>query len=126
LGASESDNYYRYERKRDDYGVERSRQLLLQPHLSIPDIEYAVRLMPVNIRSSVYVNAAPAVVSSIGQESEIREGANLTILFAGGANSNATEYTAETGTVLRIKPESANPEYVKLTLDFEFSSVATL
>lgn len=126
LGASEGENYYRYERNRDDYGLERSRQLLLQPHLSIPDIEYAVRLMPINVRSSMYVNAAPAVVTSIGEESEIREGADLTILFAGGQNSNATEYTAETGTVLHIKPESATAEYVKLKLEFESSSVATL
>jgi hypothetical protein len=126
LGAFDSDNYYRYERNRENDEVTRSRQLLLQPHLSIPDIEYAVRLMPLNLRSSVYLNAAPAVVTSIGQESEIREGADLTVLFAGGQFSNATEYTAETGTVLHIEPESASSEFVKLKLEFEFSSVSTL
>jgi len=127
LGAAESDNYYRYERSRDgDDDVMHSQQLLLQPHLSIPDIEYAVRLMPMNLRSSVYLNAAPSVVTSIGQESEIREGFDLTIMFSGGAYGNATEHTAETGTVLNIVPESASPEYARLKLDFQFSSVATL
>lgn len=123
LGASESDNFYRYERVREhggDYDGEddsrygsltRARQLLLQPHLSIPDIEYAVRLMPINLRSSIYVNAAPTVITSLGEESEIREGADLTILFSGGAYGNATEHTAETGTVLNIQPELATPEY---------------
>jgi len=138
LGATETDNFYQYERVREhgresdgDFdsvydNVVRSRQLLLQPHLSIPDIEYAVRLMPMSLRSSVYLNAAPSVVTSIAEESEIREGADLTILYSGGAYGNASEHTAETGTVLNIQPESATPEYAKLRLDFEFSSVSTL
>lgn len=139
LGAAESDNFYQYSRVRehghefdgDDASAHdsltRTRQLLLQPHLSIPDIEYAMRLMPMNLRSSVYLNAAPTVVASIGAVSEIRDGANLTILFSGGTyGGDASEHTAETGTVLSVEPELATPEYVKLKLEFELSSVSTL
>lgn len=126
LGASADDNTYTYERTSDENGLARSRRLLLQPHLSIPDIEYAVRLLPMNMRSSVYLNAAPSVVTSIGQESEVREGADVTILYAGSDGGDATEYTAKTGTVLNIQPEQASPEHVKLKLNFESSSLAAL
>ncbi len=126
LGAAPEDNYYTYERTRTDDVVTRARRLLLQPHLSIPDIQYAVRLMPMNNRSSVYLNAAPSVVTAIGTESEVREGADLTILYAGSQGGDATEYTAKTGTVLNIQPELASPNHVKLKLNFEFSSVAAV
>lgn len=125
LGAAEGDSYYQYERNRTDEGVTTSRQLVLQPQLTIPDIQYAVRLMPTNIRNSLYLNAAPSVVTSIGEESEIREGSDLTILYS-GTDGDAAEYTAKTGTMLNMQPESASSEFVKLKLEFEISSVAAL
>ncbi|HEX7115847.1 MAG TPA: hypothetical protein VF193_12010 [Steroidobacter sp.] len=138
LGAAEGDNFYQYERIRE-HGSEfdgdeasahdtilRTRQLLLRPHLSIPDIEYAMRFMPLNLRSSVYLNAAPAVVASIGEASEIRDGSDLTIMLSGGVYGDASEHTAQTGTSLSVEPELATPEYVKLKLEFELSSVSTL
>ncbi len=127
LGASEGDNTYQYEKTWDSDGsVSRSRRLLLQPHLSVPDIQYALRFAPMNNGSSVHINATPSVITTIGETSEVREGSDITILFAGSQNSNATEYTAKTGTMLNMQPESATPEFVKLKLDFEFSSVAAL
>lgn len=138
LGAAEGENFYQYERIREhgselDGGEEsarnnitRTRQLLLQPHLSIPDIEYAMRFMPLNLRSSVYLNSAPAVVASIGEASEIRDGADLTILLSGGVYGDSSEHTAQTGTSLSVEPELATPEHVKLKLGFELSSVSTL
>jgi hypothetical protein len=126
LGASADDNYYQYDRTRTDDALTRTKRLLLTPHLSIPDIQYAVRLMPVNVGSSVYLNAAPSVVTTLGAESEVREGADVTILYAGTQGGDATEYTAKTGTVLHIQPEVATPEQVKLKLNFEFSSLAAL
>lgn len=126
LGALPDNNYYTLERTRNDDGISESRYGVLQPHLSIPDIQYAVRLMPLNIRSSVYLNAAPSVVTSIGTESEVREGGDLTILYAGTQGGDATEFTAKTGTVLNIQPELVSPEHVKLKLNFEFSSIAAL
>lgn len=138
LGAAEGDNFYRYERTRehalnfdgDDESATdslvRTRQLLLQPHLSIPDIQYAMRFMPMNVRSSVYLNAAPTVVASIGEASEIRDGADLTIMLSGGVYGDSSEHTAQTGTSLSVEPELATPEYVKLKLNFELSSVTTL
>src|SRR5690606_310326 len=138
LGAAEGENFYQYERIREhgselDGGEEsarnnitRTRQLLLQPHLSIPDIEYAMRFMPLNLRSSVYLNSAPAVVASIGEASEIRDGADLTIMLSGGVYGDSSEHTAQTGTSLSVEPELATPEHVKLKLGFELSSVSTL
>lgn len=138
LGASEGDNFYRYERIREigeefdgedasrRENVMRTRQLLLQPHLSIPDIQYAMRFMPVNLRSSIYLNAAPTVIASLGESSELRDGADLTILLSGGVYGDASEHTAQTGTVLSVQPELATPAYVRLRLEFELSSVATL
>ncbi|HYD76491.1 hypothetical protein [Ramlibacter sp.] len=127
LGASPSENFLAFERTRSTTdGVNQSVRLALQPHLSIPDIQYAVRVLPINLRSSVYLNAAPSVVTSIGAESEVREGADLTILYAGTQGGDATEYTAKTGTVLNIQPERVSPDHVKLKLNFEFSSIATL
>ncbi len=138
LGAADGDNFYRYEKIRerasefdgDDESVldnlMRTRQLLLQPHLSIPDIEYAMRFMPINMRSSVYLNAAPTVISTVGESSEIRDGADLTIMLSGGVYGDASEHTAQTGTSLSVEPELATPEYVRLKLEFELSSVSTL
>lgn len=126
LGASADDNYYQYERTRSHDTLNQAQRLLFQPHLSIPDIQYAVRLMPMNMASSVYLNAAPSVVTTLGAESEIREGSNVTILYAGADGGNATEHTAEIGTVLHIQPETASPDHVKLKLNFEFSSLAAL
>lgn len=96
---------------------------LHQVTLSIPEIQYAVRLAPFNSRSSIYLNAAPSVMTSIGETSEIREGSDLTILY--NSSGYADDFTAETGMLLRIRPELATPEFVKLQLEFEFSSVAT-
>lgn len=92
--------------------------------LSIPDIQYAVRLTPLLSNSDLYLNAAPSVITSIGEESQIREGSNLTILYNSTGYSN--EFTAETGISLRIGPEEATPDSVKLVLNFELSSVSTL
>ena len=98
--------------------------ILSELSLSIPEIEYAVRLTPQNVNSSVYVNAAPSVVTSIGEESEIHEGSNKTILY--NSTGDADQYTAETGLTLNLKPELATPDYVNLKLSFKFSSLGTL
>ncbi|MGB5948719.1 MAG: hypothetical protein WBG82_05315 [Parvibaculum sp.] len=98
--------------------------VLSEVSLSIPEIEYAVRLTPQNVNSSVYVNAAPSIVTSVGEESEIHEGSNRTILY--NSTGYADEYTAETGMTLNLKPEVATPHYVNLKLRFEFSSIGTL
>lgn len=92
--------------------------------LSIPDIQYAVRLTPLGAASSLYLNAAPSVITSIGEESVIREGSNLTILY--NSTGYSDDFTAETGISLRIEPEEATPDFVKLRLSFELSSVSTL
>src|SRR5690606_18960204 len=81
---------------------------------------------PLNLRSSVYLNSAPAVVASIGEASEIRDGADLTIMLSGGVYGDSSEHTAQTGTSLSVEPELATPEHVKLKLGFELSSVSTL
>lgn len=98
--------------------------VLSEVSLSVPEIEYAVRLTPQNVNSSVYVNAAPSIVTSVGEESEIHEGSNRTILY--NSAGYADEYTAETGMTLNLKPEIATPRYVNLKLRFEFSSIGTL
>ena len=98
--------------------------ILSELSLSIPEIEYAVRLTPQNVNSSVYVNAAPSVVTSIGEESEIHEGSNKTILF--NSAGDAEQYTAETGLTLNLEPVLATPDYVNLKWNFEFSSLGTL
>lgn len=92
--------------------------------LTIPDIQYAVRLTPMDSRTNLYLTAAPSVVTSIGKTSEIHQGSNLTILYNSEGYTN--DYTAETGISLRIQPEEASSDAVKLLLDFELSSVAGL
>lgn len=99
-------------------------RILKELAISIPEIQYAVRLTPQSANSVVQVNAAPSVVASIGQESEIHEGSDKTILY--NSAGEAEEYTAETGMTLHLEPELATPQYVSLKLDFEFSSMATL
>lgn len=100
------------------------REVLHTVSLSIPDIEYAVRLTPHNTRSSVYLSAAPSVITAIGRVSEVREGSDLTILY--NSEGYADEFTAETGLTLRIEPVVATAEYVRMKLDFEYSSVGSL
>ncbi|WP_372024951.1 hypothetical protein P7L70_26105 [Tistrella mobilis] len=97
--------------------------ILNEVTLSIPEIQYAVRITPQASNSKVYVDAAPSVVTSIGNTSEIHEGANLTILY--NSTGDAEEYTAETGLTLHIEPDRATPRYASLQLQFEFSSIAT-
>jgi hypothetical protein len=92
--------------------------------LSLPELQYALRLTPQSASSNLFLNAAPSVVTSIGEESEIREGSNLTILYNSSGYSD--EFTAETGISLRIQPEEATMDFVKLKLNFELSSVSTL
>src|SRR3546814_15061873 len=41
--------------------------------LTIPDIQYAVRLTPLDSRTNLYLTAAPSVVTSIGKTSEIHQ-----------------------------------------------------
>lgn len=92
--------------------------------LSIPDIQYAVRLTPLNSSTNLYLNAAPSVITSIGEASELREGSDLTILY--NSEGYSEDFTAKTGIFLSIEPELATPEYVKLKLGFELSSIAAL
>lgn len=92
--------------------------------LSIPDIQYAVRLTPMNSSTNLYLNAAPSVITSIGEASELREGSDLTILY--NSEGYSEDFTAKTGIFLSIEPELATPEYVKLKLGFELSSIAAL
>lgn len=96
--------------------------ILNEVTISIPEIQYAVRVTPQASNSRVYVDAAPSVVTSIGNTSEIHEGGNLTILF--NATGDAEQYTAETGITLHIEPDRATPDYASLQLQFEFSSIA--
>jgi len=127
LGASEDSNYFQYDRIVDEDGsVSRIKSLLLQPHLSVPDIEYALRLTPMNNSNHIYLNAAPSVVATLGNESEVREGDDLTIMFAGGQYSNATEHTAQTGTMLSMQPDAISPEAVSMKIAFELSMVSSL
>lgn len=101
-----------------------STSALHEATLSIPDIQYAVRLTPLGAGSSLYLNAAPSVITSIGEESVIREGSDLTILY--NSTGYSDDFTAETGIQLRIEPEAATPDHVKLKLGFELSSVSAL
>jgi len=127
LGASEDSNYFQYDRIVDEDGsVSRVKELLLQPHLSVPDIEYALRLTPMNNSNHIYLNAAPSVVATLGNESEVREGDDLTIMFAGGQYSNATEHTAQTGTMLSMQPDAITPDAVSMKIAFELSMVSSL
>jgi tetratricopeptide (TPR) repeat protein len=127
LGASEDSNYFQYHRTlNEDGSLSRVKELLLQPHLSIPDIEYALRLTPMNNSNHIYLNAAPSVVATVGKESEVREGDDLTIMFAGGQNSNATEHTAKTGTILSMQPDAISPDSVSMKIAFELSMVSSL
>jgi hypothetical protein len=103
---------------------DRSNTLLNQVELSIPAIQYALRVTPQLTKSSIQVSAAPSIMTSIGNESEISEGANLTILY--NAIGYAQQFTAETGTTLHLLPELATPNYVKLSLKFEYSNVRGL
>ncbi|GHG67015.1 hypothetical protein GCM10010919_15390 [Alishewanella longhuensis] len=103
---------------------DRSDSLLNQVELSIPAIQYALRVTPQLTKSSIQVSAAPSIMTSIGNESQITEGANLTILY--NATGYAQQFTAETGTTLNLIPELATPNYVKLALKFEYSNVRGL
>lgn len=96
--------------------------ILNEVTISIPEIQYAVRVTPQATNSRVYVDAAPSVVTSIGNTSEIHEGGNLTILY--NSTGDAEQYTAETGLTLHIEPDRATPGYASLQLQFEFSSIA--
>jgi hypothetical protein len=98
--------------------------ILNEVSLSIPEIQYAVRITPQNVNSSVAVDAAPSLITSVGKESEIREGTNMTILY--NSTGDTDEYTAKTGLTLHLAPTRANPAYVNLKIDFEFSSISTL
>lgn len=98
--------------------------ILNEVSLSIPEIQYAVRITPQNVNSSVAVDAAPSLITSVGKESEIREGTNMTILY--NSTGDADEYTAKTGLTLHLAPTRATPAYVSLKIDFEFSSISTL
>lgn len=103
---------------------DRSNILLNQIELSIPAIQYALRITPQLTRSSVQISASPSIMTSIGNESQISEGADLTILY--NATGYAQQFTAETGTTLNLIPELATPNYVKLALKFEYSNVRGL
>jgi len=131
LGAADGDNFYRYEKIRerasefdgDDESVldnlMRTRQLLLQPHLSIPDIEYAMRFMPINMRSSVYLNAAPTVISTVartegGRSSRKRSRASGVATFSQrrrsqGARSAAASARASTRVPAAMPTNSKRP-----------------
>lgn len=109
-----------WERENDD----RSESILRQDELSIPEIQYALRLTPQLTKSSVQVSAAPSVMTSIGNASEIKEGSDLTILY--NSSGDAEQFTARTGMTLHLRPELATPDYVKLGLNFEYSAVSTI
>lgn len=98
--------------------------ILTEVSLSVPEIQYAVRLTPQNVNSSFYVNAAPSIITSLGENSEIREGTNLTILY--NSEGYTDDFTAEIGMMLSMTPEVATPENVKLRLTFELSSINAL
>lgn len=98
--------------------------VLHEVSLSIPDIQYAVRITPQNVNSQVAVDAAPSLMTTVGKESEVREGSNLTILY--NSSGDAEEYTTKTGLTLHLAPTRATSAYVSLKIDFEFSSISTL
>ncbi len=101
-----------------------SHNFLQQFELSIPEIQYALRVTPQLSNSSVQVSAAPSVMTSLGYDSKITEGADMTILY--NSTGDAQQYTAKTGMMLHLKPELATPDYVKLALNFEYSTVSSL
>ena len=105
-------------------GEDLTETFLNQIELSIPEIQYALRVTPQLTKSTVQVSAAPSVMTSIGSESQIKEGSDLTILY--NASGDAEQFTARTGMVLHLRPERATPDYVKLGLNFEYSAVSSI
>lgn len=93
-------------------------------NLSIPDIRYAVRALPLMDDSNVYVNATPSVLMTLGNSSEVREGSDKTIFYNSSVFSD--NYTAKTGTTLTIEPEKATNSYCRMKIEFEFSSLNSL
>lgn len=93
-------------------------------NLSIPDIQYAVRALPLMDDSNVYVNATPSVLMTLGNSSEVREGTDRTIFYNSSVFSD--NYTAKTGTTLTIEPDKATDAYCRMKIEFEFSSLNSL
>lgn len=93
-------------------------------NLSIPDIQYAVRALPLMDDSNVYVNATPSVLMTLGNSSEVREGSDKTIFYNSSVFSD--NYTAKTGTTLNIEPDKATSAYCRMKIEFEFSTLNSL
>lgn len=104
----------------DDWQREVSEEL----SLTIPDIQYAVRALPIEDDANVYINASPSVMMTLGNPSEVREGSDRTILY--NSEGFSDEFTAETGTTLVLEPDLATPDYCRMKIQFEYSSLSSL
>lgn len=91
--------------------------------LSIPTIQYAIRALPLEDAENIYINATPSVLMTLGNESEVREGTDRTILY--NSEGFSDDFTAETGTTLVMEADQATADYCRMKLEFEFNQLST-